>query len=51
MYTNVMNADILDFLKSHYPTLTKKQLEICRQVIIALMNLEDIREDIKNGYM
>lgn len=46
-----MDKEILEFLRSHYANLTKQELEICRQVTISIMNLQDIRDDIKNGHL
>ena len=51
MYDKKMDKEILEFLRSHYPNLTKQELEICRQVTISIMNLQDIRDDIKNGHL
>ena len=51
MYDNRMDKEIFRFLKSHYPDLIKKELEICKQVTISIMDLQDIKDDIENGHL
>ena len=51
MYDEKMNEPILRILRSYYPDLTVKELEICRQVTIDMWDLDDVRSDIKNGYI
>jgi hypothetical protein len=46
-----MDKIILQTILSYYPNLTKKELEICRQVTISMWNLRDVQDDIKNGYL
>ncbi len=51
MYDKKMDKEILELLGLHFPNLTRQELEICRQVTISIMNLQDIRDDIENGHL
>lgn len=46
-----MDDTILRIIRSYYPDLTEKELEICRQVVVTTWDLLDIQEDITNGYL
>ena len=51
VYDRKMDKPILEIIRSSYPMLTPKELEICRRVTIDMWNLDDIRSDLKNGYL
>jgi len=51
MYDKKMDNTIIDILRCCYPTLTAKEIEICRQVTIDMWDFDDVRSDIENGYI
>jgi hypothetical protein len=51
VYDEKMDQPILEILRSYYPDLTEKELEICRQVTISMWDLHDVQKDIANGQL
>jgi hypothetical protein len=51
VYDKKMDGTIFDIIRSYYPDLTEKELEICKGVTIHMWSLLDMQDDIANGYI